>query len=213
MLLLSIIMLYVFTNDYLISKIIQNWEYKSLQLSDISEQYDAGIILGPFIHKSDDYPNGDQIILSETFRFTQAIQLYKKGVYKKIILCGNDNSRLTKEYLIASNIPEQDILIEDRSNNTYENAIYSKIILEKYGIPSNRVILLTSAWHMRRAYKCFSKQQLKVIPISLDYSKPIKGLSYKSLLYVIPNPIALVKWRGFLQESGKMLYFKVKGYI
>jgi uncharacterized SAM-binding protein YcdF (DUF218 family) len=50
---------------------------------------------------------------------------------------------------------------ESRSSNTAENAIYSADILKRAGI--NRVVLVTHAWHMKRAYAAFAANGLSVI--------------------------------------------------
>lgn len=44
------------------------------------------------------------------------------------------------------------LLIEDRSSNTFENARFSRPVLEAAGLLDtlSRVILISSAWHMRR---------------------------------------------------------------
>jgi len=209
---LSLVVFFVFTNNYLISFISHHWDYKTIGLQDISEPYDAGILLGPFIDRSSELPNGNKMVLGENYRLTHAIELYKRGAFKKLILCGNDESIATREYLIRSCIPESDILTEPNSNNTYENAVYAKKLLEELNMSSDRILLMTSAWHMPRAYGCFKKQQIEVTPFSLNYAKSAIGLSGIDLRDLIPNPNALIKWGGLLQEWATVVYFKFKGY-
>ena len=60
------------------------------------------------------------------------------------------------------------IITQDRSLNTAEEAEYNAEILKERGI--NRIILVTSAMHMRRAVALFEKQGLEVIPAPTDYS-------------------------------------------
>jgi uncharacterized SAM-binding protein YcdF (DUF218 family) len=50
---------------------------------------------------------------------------------------------------------------EARSTNTAENALYSAEILKKAGI--SRVLLVTHAWHMKRAYAAFVANGISVI--------------------------------------------------
>lgn len=57
--------------------------------------------------------------------------------------------------------------LEDRSRNTGENAAFSAAILQHAGV--KRVLLVTQAWHMRRALRDFEQQGLKVIPAPTDF--------------------------------------------
>lgn len=60
------------------------------------------------------------------------------------------------------------IITQDRSVNTAEEARDNAALLKERG--SKRVILVTSAMHMRRAVALFEKQGLEVIPAPTDYS-------------------------------------------
>ncbi len=60
------------------------------------------------------------------------------------------------------------IITQDRSVNTAEEARDNAALLKERGI--KRVILVTSAMHMRRAVALFEKQGLEVIPAPTDYS-------------------------------------------
>jgi len=68
---------------------------------------------------------------------------------------------IVKRYLVDLGVPEAKIIIEAKSGNTYENAKYSKDICEKMGY--QHPILVTSAYHMRRALASFEKMGLKVL--------------------------------------------------
>jgi len=61
---------------------------------------------------------------------------------------------------------------ESRSTNTAENAIYSADILKRAGI--NRIVLVTHAWHMKRAYAAFAANGLSVIAApTAFYGRPV----------------------------------------
>ncbi|MDO4431964.1 MAG: YdcF family protein [Aerococcaceae bacterium] len=55
-----------------------------------------------------------------------------------------------KRYLTQKGIPEQQILCEMLSRNTYENFIYSAIIKRNYHL-SNQALIITSKFHLVRA--------------------------------------------------------------
>ena len=73
----------------------------------------------------------------------------------KIITSGNGNPDGMHEatsytrLLISMGIPESDIIIEDKSMNTYENAEYSSLIVKT--MPPSKVYLVTSGFHIKRS--------------------------------------------------------------
>jgi len=67
-----------------------------------------------------------------------------------------------KRYLVDLGVPEDKIIVEAKSSNTYENAKYSKEICEKMGY--QHPVLVTSAYHMKRALLSFEKIGFKVLP-------------------------------------------------
>ncbi|MCZ8516394.1 YdcF family protein [Paenibacillus filicis] len=99
---------------------------------------------------------------------------------------GNE-ARLSKRKLLALGVPEQDILIEDRSRTTQENAAYSRKFLEEKGLRSP--ILITSASHMARSVKHFHKQGIEVTPYPTGY---------------LVSPSAAWSWSKMLPSSGAM---------
>ncbi|KAF1051958.1 MAG: hypothetical protein GAK43_02153 [Stenotrophomonas maltophilia] len=56
---------------------------------------------------------------------------------------------------------------EGRSRTTWENALFSAQILREAGI--KRVVLVTQAWHMRRAQWSFREAGLEVVPAPMGY--------------------------------------------
>ncbi len=98
---------------------------------------------------------------------------------------------------------------EDRSTNTAENAIYSAQILKRAGI--SRVLLVTHAWHMKRAEAAFSANGLTVIPAPTAYYRLRSGDSWWR--DVAPNMRALVISSYALHETLGTLWYAFRyGY-
>ncbi len=57
---------------------------------------------------------------------------------------------------------------EERSTSTFENALYSARRLKDEGIGS--AIVVTSAFHMRRAQEAFEQAGIRVLPAATDFS-------------------------------------------
>lgn len=71
------------------------------------------------------------------------------------------------QLLQALGVPAQAVLLEERSTNTRENARYTAELLQKRGI--TRVLLVTSALHMRRALAEFEAVGLQAQPAAADH--------------------------------------------
>jgi len=78
--------------------------------------------------------------------------------------------------------------VEDRSADTGENARFSAPILHKAGI--GRVLLVTHAWHMRRAQGEFAAENMMTVaaPTAYETSGPLTALD------LLPGPGGL--WAG-----------------
>ncbi len=100
-------------------------------------------------------PSGNE----ENQRVAYAASLYKRGLAPKILFCGQlalqkeTGINLAKIYAVSLGVQEEDILLEEDSATTYENALYSKPIIEAGGYRS--VILVTYPAHTRRAKMIF----------------------------------------------------------
>ena len=205
---IGILLSLFFTNVWISNVVTHLWEYETIKPREVIEPYDIGIILGPFINVGLNIP-----VRSESIRFTQAVQLYKQKKFNKFLLSGNDSSEQTRKHLLELCVPPEDILVEDKSEDTYENAQLSSHYLNQLGFSSKKLLLVTSALHMRRAKKCFDKAGLDVTPMSVDYKTSCTETWTVSLSDIIPNYRALVKWEGLIREFGSTVYFRLRNYI
>ncbi len=73
-------------------------------------------------------------------RITHALQLYRMGKIKKILITGGQGlnpvnpqseAELLQRFLIMTGMPESDILIEDQSKNTAQNAQFTRDFFRK----------------------------------------------------------------------------------
>ena len=85
-----------------------------------------------------------------------------------VLACGG-GGEATKEafsvsmakYLQRAGVPSELIWTEQRSHNTYENALYGGVILRAHGV--RRIALVVNARGMPRAAACFRKQGFLVL--------------------------------------------------
>ena len=62
------------------------------------------------------------------------------------------------DILIRAGVPESAILREDQATYTYENAIYSRKLADRLGIPVKKAILSCQAFHARRCFLYYQEQ-------------------------------------------------------
>lgn len=67
-------------------------------------------------------------------------------------------------------VPQEKIILEPESLNTTQNAIYSAEIMREKNF--HKPLLVTSAFHMRRAVLNFSQQGFEIIPYPTNFTVP-----------------------------------------
>lgn len=88
-------------------------------------------------------------------RAKYGITLYNLGIAKKLLFVGaaadgsESNASAMSALAMRSGVPIEDILVEEQSRNTCENAKLSKKVLENNKF--RKITLVTSAYHQRRA--------------------------------------------------------------
>lgn len=97
------------------------------------------------------------IVLSgDSERETCAAKLYRQRLAPKIIISsyGSSARQLAKK-ATSRGVNEQDIILDENSESTYENAVNSKniVLARKY----KSAILVTSPYHMRRTRLVFER--------------------------------------------------------
>ncbi|HSX47933.1 MAG TPA: YdcF family protein [Candidatus Nanoarchaeia archaeon] len=95
-----------------------------------------------------------------TSRALEAIKLYKQGWAPKLIFSGAasdpngpSNALVMKRLAIQQGVQSGDVLIDEASTNTLENAADVAYIVKTHGY--KKIILVTSPYHQRRASTAF----------------------------------------------------------
>ena len=98
-------------------------------------------------------------------RTWEALRLYHKMPHAKIITSGyKHQAENTRQLLIESGIPIEDILIQAKPKDTQEEAMAIKKRLGQQNF-----ILITSAYHMPRSIRIFEKEGLHPTPAPTDF--------------------------------------------
>ena len=106
-------------------------------------------------------------------RIVAAVRLQKK-LDIPIIVSGHEGSKyrttessIAKRFLIDLGVPAEKIIREGKSRNTFENAKFTQEISSRLGFTNP--ILVTSAYHLKRAIMSFEKAGLEVLPFPVGF--------------------------------------------
>ncbi|WP_194777397.1 YdcF family protein [Pararhodonellum marinum] len=216
---LGIILLLFFSNPFIANESMRIWEPDFVDFDDLPD-YEIGIVLTGVTNLNKTSP--DRTFFNKgADRATHALQLYKLGKIKKILITGGQGfnptneqteAQLLADFMVMAGVPIENILIENEAVNTRENASFSKDFLKKEKFDLDQTFLLiTSAFHMKRAKACFDKVGLKTDTFPVDYYAHDTKFDLPSLLY--PNPNALSLWHKLVKEWMGILIYLTAGYI
>ncbi|MEO5583711.1 MAG: YdcF family protein [Saprospiraceae bacterium] len=208
----------VLGNRGLINSVYKSIEYHPLMQQNIQGAYPYAVVLGGGFARSNGlFP--DRVFFGRHInRLTEAMELVQSGKVKKIILSGgigglsrfkDQEMEQVKTFLIENQWPDSIILLETKSKNTHENALFTKQILDSLNVHSG-ILLITSATHMGRAEGCFRKQGIDLDAYSADYMQRDK-LEY--LDYIMPDIECLGEWEAIYREWVGRIVYKWKGYL
>lgn len=202
LLITAVVLLYLFSVPLFIK-----WFAHALSIkSEVSQKpggiYSSAIVLGGF-SSTDKNDNG--FFNGACDRFIEGLKVFNTGEATHILVSGGNGTLNPSGFREASwvktqlqifKVPDSSILIESNSRNTIENAVFSKALLYKAGLKPP-YLLITSDFHMRRAYMIFKKEGLQVTPYPCDFSVGHDKISWGDL---IPDGTSWGSWNIYLKE-------------
>lgn len=123
---------------------------------------------------------GNSMLISE--RVNKAVEIYNSKRVKKLIFMGGVNGVSNQENLnvaeaikmrdlaIELGVDKNDILIDDQSNNTFENIENALNIIGEEIKDINNIVIITSEFHLKRCFAIL-KQKYPYLNISLVPAK------------------------------------------
>jgi uncharacterized SAM-binding protein YcdF (DUF218 family) len=94
--------------------------------------------------------------------------------------------------------------VEDASLTTWDNARLSAHLLQQDGV--ERIVLVTHAWHLRRAAPLFEAQGLHIVPAGIQFA----SIRVDALFDVLPTPNGLRDSSYALHEWLGILWYKLR---
>lgn len=214
----ALVIFLFFSNTLIFSEFCRSWEIHGTKIEHV-KKHDVAIVLGGMFEFDNEMNRLS--IRRQGDRLFQAISLYKTGKVEKLLISGDSGyisdrglheAQQVKELLMLWGVPEKDIITEETSKNTHENAVQSKKVLDQSYPHYNNFILVTSGIHMKRALACFSKEGLECTPFSTDlYTSAQRNYYWDQ--YFIPNLDNFNMWNKLLKETVGYISYYAAGYV
>ncbi len=216
----SLILFCVLGNGFLINTCLNAWERPDSGLPTDSVAHVGVVLTGGIINVDHATQPARPLLSNQADRAGQALYLYRKHVIHTILISGatgalpfherplEDEAHQVAEFLKLAGVRPADILIDNQSRNTYENALFSARLLRQR-FHTNHCVLITSAMHLRRAEACFQKQGILVSPFSANFIGTAERFSISDLL---PHEEIFFHSFGLLREMIGFLTYKAMGY-
>jgi uncharacterized SAM-binding protein YcdF (DUF218 family) len=213
-----LVLLLFFSNQVLVNEALRMWERPVVPLAQITRPYDVAVVLTGVTNIGKQ--PADRVYFGQgADRVMHTVLLYKLGKVKHILISGGGasiggksyyESQDLKQVFLLAGVPDAAITIEDKSLNTRENALFSKEVLET-AFPGGTYLLITSAFHMRRAEACFNKVGLQVDTFPVAFHATDER--YSAERYIAPSEQAFQGWGIMSREILGYVVYKVMGYV
>ena len=175
--------------------------------------YDAVILLGGVSDERIVAETGQPSLNENVERLTMTGRLLATGRARYAIISGAamnptleafSEARVLGDQLEEWGIDRGRILLETRARNTHENAVFSRQLALEHGF--SKLLVVTSAFHMRRAAECFAAVGLPVDRLSVDYraSSSAEGL--------FPRAVPFAESTMALREIAGLYIYRFQGY-
>ena len=131
------------------------------KVDNVTYREDAVIVLGAAVH-------GKTPSLTLKKRLDTAIEYYTENPDSLIIVSGGKGAQediteaeAMKQYLIKKGVAQDNIIKEESATSTYENFVFSKLILDEKFKNDYSVAFITNEYHILRAGACANRAGIK----------------------------------------------------
>jgi uncharacterized SAM-binding protein YcdF (DUF218 family) len=163
-------------------------------------------------------PESDEVRLGPDglYRALHGLSLYQQAGRCRVIVSGGKVHAATpgptlaegmRRFLVQCGIKNEDIVLEDRSATTFENAQYSKAFVPEGG--NQRVFLVTDALCMPRAVKCFTAQGVEVVAAPCNHRMQVPF----SPQWLLPSSAGIKNVNDAAHEWLGLVWYWLRGRI
>ena len=194
--------------------LVHYWETQHTKPLTLPDSIDGIIVLGGSTDKELSDAHQTYILNDSADRLSQFAALALQHPRAKFIFSGgiksekleNTEAYYARSFFSSIGLPMDNIIFEEQSRNTYENALLSKKLVSP--APEESWLLVTSAFHMPRSVAVFKALEWNVIPYPVDYKT---GKTYRFLPLDINIPRNLKFFDIGTKEALGQLAYKITG--
>jgi len=190
------------------ARMLEDVEIKIPDKPDFSAAQ-AIVVLGGGIHRGDGAKVADTLAAPSLQRVYFAARAYRQLNLKVAVSGGRVGGVHTTEASLMKAVLESDFgvpvgWVEDKSRSTFENAAYTAKLLQADKVTT--VVVVTNAWHMRRALWSFERVGLHAVPwpAPMTYDQAERTEDY------LPSIGALEQSYHALHEAIGLAYYRLR---
>lgn len=213
---LGLLILVFFSTEPVANGLFGGLEAKAVRTMDPNKHYDAVILLGGLVDEKAMEKSRSLSINDNNERLFGTLAVMREGRADYAIISGAPvdprtefvEAKVLADQLVLLGVPRERVIVEDHAMNTRENATYSADIARTRGF--SKVLIVTSAFHMRRALACYQKVGMQVDTLPVDYRTYDGGVASGSWLprasYLERSTAAIREWAGYY-------VYRARGYV
>jgi uncharacterized SAM-binding protein YcdF (DUF218 family) len=186
--------------------------------SEMPDSAQALVVLSGYMYAPDDGSRAQAELSWDTYyRCRHALRMYQRTKGCPILVSGGLSegaphgpplADAMRDFFIEHGVKAGDLIVENQSLNTHENAVFSSRLLRERGI--QRIVLITEAKHIWRATKCFQNEGMEVSPSACNHFTTRFRHRVEDYL---PSPYGAAAFLAGLHEWVGVAYYKLRGWI
>ena len=191
--------------------------YAGLQMEDVPEA-DVVVLLGGGatasryeVSQMHLTPSGDRVIMAYELMLEEKAPVMVVGggglKFKgdRFVL-----SEITRDWLVQKKLKPEQVIALPHCNNTHDEALFVAAMARTNDW--KRLLLVTSASHMKRAAATFRTQGLDIFEVPCNFHTLVGRYGGYSVA-IIPKPAGFEKMGNYLHEKIGWFYYRMRGRI
>lgn len=215
--LLGVSLLFVFALEPVSNGLLYRLEHATTSTYRPDVTYDAVILLGGVGDARVTAETGQPAYNDNVERLVVTHRLLAAGHARFAIVSGAPEAAELAEYgearvlgrqIVDWGVEPARVILEEEARNTHENAVYTQRIARERGF--DEVLVVTSAFHMRRSIECFEAIGMKVDTLAVDYRA--HGGRASGARSWLPRAGLLGDSARTLREMAGLYIYRLRGY-
>jgi uncharacterized SAM-binding protein YcdF (DUF218 family) len=162
----------------------------------------AIVVLAAYGEANPDHPLSSRVNGMSAIRLLETVMVHKSWPNMPVFVSGfQEVADIMRDILISAGVPQDQIIVDSLSMNTYESAIHLAPFLG-----NQPFLLITSAGHMPRAMGVFRKAGTRPLPVPTDYMSKRNTLATNYL----PSPLHLYYSDLAVSEYAALAWYYLK---